>query len=107
LRGVELRLTAGHTPGHEMLIFRAGELACVMTGDLISVQPHLRVGWNNSADLDVLRVLKEKARLLDEASHRRWLLVLGHETEQPAGYVDQDSTWTPEPALAPAQASTE
>lgn len=101
LPGVELRLTAGHTPGHEMIIFRAGELACVMTGDLVSVRPNLRMAWNNSADLDVLRVLAEKARLFEEASRHRWLLVLGHEVEHPAGYLDAEGTWTPEPALAP------
>lgn len=37
--------------------------------------------WMPSADLDVLRMIEEKTRLLDEASAHRWLLVLGHETE--------------------------
>jgi glyoxylase-like metal-dependent hydrolase (beta-lactamase superfamily II) len=100
LPGVELRLTAGHTPGHQVCIFRSGELSCVMTGDLVPMKPHLRVPWNLGADLDVLRVMEEKARLLDEAGRHRWLLVLSHETDGPAGYLGADGTFAEEPGLA-------
>jgi hypothetical protein len=65
------------------------------------MRPHLRVPWTMSADLDVLRVLDQKAKLLEEAAAHRWLLVLSHETDQPAGYVDSDGRWTPEPQLSP------
>lgn len=99
LPGVELRLTAGHTPGHQVCIFRSGELASVLTGDLVPMRPHLRVPWNLGADLDVLRVMEEKARLLDEAARHRWLLVLSHETDGPAGYLGPDGAFTPETAL--------
>ncbi len=99
LPGVELRLTGGHTPGNQVVVFRSGELAVAMTGDLIGTRPHLRRAWNSGGDLDVVRALAEKGRLLDEAAAHRWLLVLGHETEQPAGYVSRAGEWTPEPAL--------
>ena len=46
-------------------------------------------------------MIEEKTRLLDEASAHRWVLVLGHETEQPAGYVDAEGEWTAETALSP------
>jgi glyoxylase-like metal-dependent hydrolase (beta-lactamase superfamily II) len=100
LPGVELRQTGGHTPGHQVLVFRAGsDLACAFTGDIVAMRPHLRTAWNLGADLDVVRALEAKARLLDEASRHRWLLVLSHETENPAGYLDPDGRWTPEPKL--------
>jgi glyoxylase-like metal-dependent hydrolase (beta-lactamase superfamily II) len=99
LPGVELRHTGGHTPGHQVIIFRAGELACAVTGDVVAMRPHLRLAWNLGADLDVVRLLQEKARLLEEASRHRWLLVLSHETENPAGYVGADGDWRPEPDL--------
>ena len=99
LPGVELRLTAGHTPGNQVVIFRAGDVAAAMTGDLIGIQPQLRRAWNSGGDLDVVTSLREKARLLDEAAARRWLLVLGHEAEHPAGYVTADGGWIPEPEL--------
>jgi hypothetical protein len=54
----------------------------------------------------VLRTLEEKARLLDEASRHRWLLVLGHETDQPAGYADAEGEWTGEPELNEAAGLT-
>jgi glyoxylase-like metal-dependent hydrolase (beta-lactamase superfamily II) len=99
LPGLELRLTGGHTPGHQVVVFRAGELACVFTGDLVPYRPHLKVTWNLGYDLDVLRVLEEKARLLDEASRHRWLLVLSHDTEQPAGYLKPDGSFESEQEL--------
>jgi glyoxylase-like metal-dependent hydrolase (beta-lactamase superfamily II) len=98
--GVVLRQTGGHTPGHQMIVVRASEdLACAMTGDLVALRPNLRIPWVASADLDVLRTIEEKTRLLEEASAHRWLLVLGHEVDQPAGYVDAEGGWEPEPVL--------
>ncbi|TMD05147.1 MAG: hypothetical protein E6J02_11605 [Chloroflexi bacterium] len=70
-----------------------------MCGDLVGVQPHLRRAWNSGGDLDVVTALQQKGRLLDEAARHRWLLLLGHEAEHPAGYVDAAGAWTPEPAL--------
>jgi glyoxylase-like metal-dependent hydrolase (beta-lactamase superfamily II) len=98
LPGVHLRLVAGHTPGSQVLILRSGELACAVTGDLVCQTPHLRVPWNMAADLEPLRVFEEKARLLDEAEKHRWLLVLSHEPEHPAGYLEE-GRWRPEPQL--------
>jgi hypothetical protein len=52
-----------------------------------------------AADLDPLRVFEQKARLLEEAEKHRWLLVLSHETDQPAGYLEESGAWQPEPRL--------
>jgi glyoxylase-like metal-dependent hydrolase (beta-lactamase superfamily II) len=104
LPGVEVRLTGGHTPGHQVVLFRAGELACCFAGDLAMMRPHLRLAWTPTADLDVLRAIKEKERLLEEASRHRWLLVLGHEPDGPAGYLEPTGEWTPEPELDPDRA---
>jgi len=70
-----------------------------VTGDLVPQTPHLKVAWNMSSDLDPLRVFEEKARLFEEAQNHRWLLVLSHEPDQPAGYIDGDGHWQPEPRL--------
>lgn len=99
LPGVHIRHVGGHTPGSQVLILESGELACAVTGDLIGLTPHLRVAWNMAADIEPLRVFEHKARLLDEAQKNRWLLVLSHEPDQPAGYLDDDGRWQPEPRL--------
>jgi glyoxylase-like metal-dependent hydrolase (beta-lactamase superfamily II) len=96
--GVEVRHVGGHTPGSQVVILRSGELATAVTGDLVCQTPHLRVAWNMSADLEPLRVLDQKARLFEEAEKHRWLLILSHETDQPAGYLD-NGRWRPEPRL--------
>jgi len=100
LPGVEIRHVGGHTPGSQVVILRAGELACAVTGDLVCQTPHLRVPWNMSADLEPLRVFEQKARLFEEAERHRWLLVLSHEPDQPAGYLEDGGRWRPEPRLA-------
>jgi glyoxylase-like metal-dependent hydrolase (beta-lactamase superfamily II) len=100
--GLEVRHTGGHTPGHQLIMISPSpDLCCVITGDLVAQRPHLRVPWIPAADLDVLRSIEAKAKLLEEASSHRWLLVLGHETEQPAGYLEPGTGWTPEPRLSP------
>lgn len=99
LPGVEIRHVGGHTPGSQVLILRSGELACVLTGDLVCQTPHLRVSWNMSADIEPLRVFQQKSRLFEEAEKHRWLLVLSHETDQPAGYLEEGGVWRPEPRL--------
>lgn len=99
LPGLELRHVGGHTPGSQVLILRSGELACAVTGDLVCQTPNLRVAWNMSADIEPLRVFEQKARLFDEAQKHRWLLVLSHETDQPAGYINDDGHWQAEPRL--------
>jgi hypothetical protein len=71
----------------------------VVTGDLVPQKPHLKVPWNMAADLDPLRVFEQKAKLLEEAEKHRWLLVLSHEPDQPAGYLEESGAWRPEPRL--------
>jgi glyoxylase-like metal-dependent hydrolase (beta-lactamase superfamily II) len=99
LPGVQIRHVGGHTPGSQVLILRSGELACAVTGDLVCQTPHLRVPWNMAADIEPLRVFEQKARLLDEAEKHRWLVVLSHEPDQPAGYLEGGGRWRPEPRL--------
>ncbi|HYU64322.1 MAG TPA: MBL fold metallo-hydrolase [Verrucomicrobiae bacterium] len=99
LPGVQIRHVGGHTPGSQVLILRSGEMACAVTGDLVCQTPHLRVPWNMAADIEPLRVFEQKARLLDEAEKHRWLLVLSHEPDSPAGYLEEDGRWRPEPRL--------
>jgi glyoxylase-like metal-dependent hydrolase (beta-lactamase superfamily II) len=98
--GVHIRHVGGHTPGSQILVLRSGELACAVTGDLVCQTPHLKVPWNMSADIEPLRVFEQKARLFEEAEKHRWLLVLSHETEQPAGYLEEGGRWRPEPRLS-------
>ncbi len=101
LPGVHLRHVGGHTPGSQILVLRSGELACAVTGDLVCQTPHLRVPWTMSADIEPLRVLEQKARLFEEAERHRWLLVLSHEPDQPAGYLEEGGRWRPEPGMRP------
>ncbi len=100
LPGVHVRHVGGHTPGSQVIVFRSGELACAVTGDLVCQTPHLRVPWTMAADLDPLRVLEQKARLFEEAERHRWLLVLSHEPDQPAGYLEEGGRWSPERRLS-------
>ncbi len=100
LPGVHIRHVGGHTPGSQVLILQSGDLACAVTGDLVCQVPHLRVPWNMSADLEPLRVFQQKSRLFEEAEKHRWLFVLSHGPDQPAGYLEEGGVWRPEPRLS-------
>jgi glyoxylase-like metal-dependent hydrolase (beta-lactamase superfamily II) len=99
LPGVHVRHVGGHTPGSQVIVLRSGELACAVTGDLVCQTPHLRVPWTMAADIEPLKVLQEKARLFEEAEKHRWLLLLSHEPDMPAGYLEEGGRWRPEPRL--------
>ena len=99
LPGVHLRHVGGHTPGSQVLVLQSGDVACAVTGDLVCQTPNLRVPWNMAADIEPLRVLQQKAKLFEEAERHRWLLVLSHEVDQPAGYLEEGGRWRPEPRL--------
>ncbi len=95
--GLELRLSGGHTPGHQVILIRSGDSAVAMPGDLFPTRVHGRVAWNNPADLDVPTVLEAKRALLEDAARNRWLVILGHDPHTPAVRVGEDLGLVPSP----------
>jgi glyoxylase-like metal-dependent hydrolase (beta-lactamase superfamily II) len=83
--GFELRLTPGHTAGHQVvLVHSAGNTAAFM-GDLVPYASHIRTNWIAGTDVAPLETMKTKEKFLAEVREKDYLVVLYHEHLAPVG----------------------
>jgi glyoxylase-like metal-dependent hydrolase (beta-lactamase superfamily II) len=79
LPGISVRLTPGHVPFHQsVLVWDAGQTAAFVA-DLIPTAAHLPLPWIMGYDLEPLRTLESKRRLLDDAVRGGWRIVFEHD----------------------------
>ena len=84
---VWLKVTGGHTAGHQMVfIDSAGERAAYL-GDVLSTPHHLPLPYISAWDLFPMKTLDSKRELLEQAQREGWLLVFAHALEHQAGYL--------------------
>src|SRR2546427_432592 len=84
--GVRVRVTGGHTVGHQAVHVSDQEQTVVFTGDFLFMRAFLKVNWVSALDLFPLEAMERKAAFLTEAAKERYLLWFYHETEQMLGY---------------------
>jgi glyoxylase-like metal-dependent hydrolase (beta-lactamase superfamily II) len=87
LPGVAVRLTPGHCPWHQSVVFTSGEERACVLADVIPTWAHLPLPWIMGYDVEPLRTLEAKRALLRSAADERWLLVSVHDPERPWGWV--------------------
>jgi glyoxylase-like metal-dependent hydrolase (beta-lactamase superfamily II) len=84
--GVRVRVTGGHTAGHQAVYVRDQEDTVVFTGDFLFLRAFLKVNWVSGLDLFPLEAMERKVPFLAEAAKERQLIWLYHETENMLGY---------------------
>jgi glyoxylase-like metal-dependent hydrolase (beta-lactamase superfamily II) len=77
--GFSVRIYYGHTPGLMIPIIKYKGKTLVYTGDLIPTIAHLPLIWNMSYDIESLRTIDEKSKLLEEALEGNYILVFQHD----------------------------
>ncbi len=77
--GFSVRICYGHTPGLMIPVVKCDERTLVYTGDLIPTVAHLPLIWNMSYDIESLKTIKEKERILTEALKGGYTLVFQHD----------------------------
>jgi len=77
--GFSLRIYYGHTPGLMIPFIRYKNKTLVYTGDLIPTVAHLPLIWNMSYDIESLKTIEEKSKLLEEALLNNYILVFQHD----------------------------
>ena len=85
--GIELKLTGGHTEGHQIVLLESNGEKAVFLGDLIPTTSHLKLPYVMSYDLFPLKVLEEKRALIERALQENWLLIWGHDPKVKMGYL--------------------
>jgi glyoxylase-like metal-dependent hydrolase (beta-lactamase superfamily II) len=77
--GFFVRMCFGHTPGLMLPEIRYKDKTLVYTGDLIPTVAHIPIIWNMSYDIESLKTIEEKERLLNEALEHGYILVFQHD----------------------------
>jgi glyoxylase-like metal-dependent hydrolase (beta-lactamase superfamily II) len=77
--GFSVRICFGHTPGLMIPVIKYKNRTLVYTGDLIPTLAHLPLIWNMSYDIESLKTIEEKERLLREALEGDYILVFQHD----------------------------
>jgi glyoxylase-like metal-dependent hydrolase (beta-lactamase superfamily II) len=79
LPGISVRLTPGHVPFHQAVLVRDRGETLAFVADLIPTAAHLPLPWIMGYDLEPLRTLESKRRLLDDAVKGGWRIVFEHD----------------------------
>jgi glyoxylase-like metal-dependent hydrolase (beta-lactamase superfamily II) len=77
--GFSVMMCYGHTPGLMIPLIKYHGKTLVYTGDLIPTIAHIPLIWNMSYDIESLKTIEEKQRLLSEAIDGGYILVFQHD----------------------------
>ena len=87
LPGITIEPFPGHTPDMLAVHIASGDEHAAFTGDLFPTHHHLDPAWVMGYDLDPIRCIDERKRLLARAIPERWLLIFPHDHHVPATHV--------------------
>lgn len=85
--GFELRLTPGHTAGHQVVLVKDPAGNAAFMGDLVPYMSHLKTNWVAGTDVLPLQTMSTKDAFLAEVRERDYLVVLYHEHATPVGHL--------------------
>jgi glyoxylase-like metal-dependent hydrolase (beta-lactamase superfamily II) len=77
--GFSVIICNGHTPGLMLPVLGYRGRTLVYTGDLIPTVAHIPLIWNMSYDIESLKTIEEKERLLLAAVKNNYILVFQHD----------------------------
>lgn len=77
--GISVMICFGHTPGMMIPFIKFKDKTIVYTGDLIPTIAHIPLIWNMSYDIESLKTIDEKERLLTAALIGGYILVFQHD----------------------------
>jgi glyoxylase-like metal-dependent hydrolase (beta-lactamase superfamily II) len=77
--GINVILTGGHTPGHQVIQVNSQGHGAIYMGDLCPTSSHLRVCWETAFDLDVLTSRRKKFELLGEIADHDVTVFFDHD----------------------------
>jgi glyoxylase-like metal-dependent hydrolase (beta-lactamase superfamily II) len=77
--GFSVMMCYGHTPGMMIPLIKFNDKTLVYTGDLIPTVAHIPLIWNMSYDVETLKTIEEKQKLLNKALKGEYVLVFQHD----------------------------
>ena len=93
-----LKVTGGHTAGHQMVYMESGDCRVACLGDVLPTPHHLPLPNVTAWDVRPLDTIERKGQFLGQAEREGWLLIFGHDLGISAGYLRRrDGLLTVEP----------
>ena len=89
LPGVSVRVTPGHVPYHQSVLVRSGGETLFYLADVMPTRHHLPLPWIMGYDLEPLRTLESKRKLVREALEEEWWLFFEHDPDVVMGRVGE------------------
>jgi glyoxylase-like metal-dependent hydrolase (beta-lactamase superfamily II) len=88
--GIEILVTQGHTPGHQLVKVSSEGHTLIFCGDLIPTRFHIKIPYIMAYDNFPLTTLEEKKKLLQEAASKEWLLFFEHDPNIPLAKIKKE-----------------
>lgn len=76
---ISVLLSYGHTRGHQMVLIESPEKTLLYCGDVIPTSSHVRLAWVMGYDLEPLKIISEKEKILQRAAREKWFLFFEHD----------------------------
>ncbi|MGB8489565.1 MAG: MBL fold metallo-hydrolase [Bacteroidales bacterium] len=77
--GFRIMMCYGHTPGLMIPIISSGGRTLVYTGDLMPTVAHIPLLWNMSYDIESLKTIDEKSKMLNDGLRDNYIFVFQHD----------------------------
>ena len=88
---IDVLLAPGHTPFLHVPVVRTGEHTIAFLADLVPTASHVPYPYIMGYDLEPLRTLESKKRILGVAAREGWWLVFEHDHYMPLGVLTDDA----------------
>jgi glyoxylase-like metal-dependent hydrolase (beta-lactamase superfamily II) len=85
---IEVMMAPGHTPFLHVPVIRTGEHTIAFLADLVPTASHVPFPYIMGYDIEPLRTLESKKRILGQAAREGWRLVFEHDDEMPLGVLE-------------------
>ncbi len=79
-KGIIIRHTNAHTPGHQVVHIESDGQKAVYLGDVMPTTNHVKPGWCMGYDVFPMEVARYKVELLERAYKENWILIFDHDT---------------------------
>jgi glyoxylase-like metal-dependent hydrolase (beta-lactamase superfamily II) len=86
---IDVLMAPGHTPFHHVPVVRTGEHTIAFLADLVPTASHVPFPYIMGYDLEPLRTLASKKRILTAAARDGWRLVFEHDEDMPLGILNE------------------
>ena len=87
--GVSVKVTNGHTMGHQIVLVNSGGERVAFMGDLVPTPFHLELPYIAAYDRFPDETLEQKRSLLQQAEQEGWLMVFSHGCDHISGYLER------------------